>query len=83
MLSTFRIALAAALLAGSSAALADDQQPDPAAQPSTEQGARGTQPQRRPGQPERLICRTVEVAGAGNAMPMVCMPAADWQRTGQ
>jgi hypothetical protein len=83
VLSTFRIALGAMLLCSSASALAYEPQPDPAAQSAGEQGARGAQPQRRPGQDEPLICRTVEVAGTGGATPMVCMPAADWQRAPQ
>jgi hypothetical protein len=29
-----------------------------------------------------LICRSIEIAGA-DAMPMVCMTAADWRRAQQ
>jgi hypothetical protein len=82
VLSIFKIAFAAVLLSGAAGATAGEPQPDPGAS-APEQTARTGPAQRRAGPAEPLLCRTVEVAGSGGAMPMVCMPAADWQRAGQ
>ena len=58
---------------------------EPAPRSDSAREPRLAQPAPRAGRqaPVELVCRSVEIAGASEASPMVCMSAADWRRAEQ